>query len=250
MSRTRGARVARLSRYGADGHGFNGFLAVCLLTAVMAVVLVGLGAAMSAGARAQEGGGKPVILALGDSLTAGYGLSKQDSFPAELERALAEAGTPARVVNAGVSGDTSKGGLSRVDWLLAEDPDVLLLELGSNDGLRALDPTQTHDNLKAIIEKAEKAGIHVLLAGMMAPPNLGKEYGEDFNAIFPRLAEEHDVTFYPFFLEGVAARPALNQSDGMHPNAEGVDVVVENILPSVQEALKRAGALSRGQASG
>lgn len=194
-------------------------------------------------ARAQDGGqtdDRPVILALGDSLTAGYGLPKQESFPAVLEDALAEAGTPARVINAGVSGDTSKGGLSRVGWLLSEAPDLVLLELGSNDGLRALDPGATYRNLKGIIEKAQGAGAHVLLAGMYAPPNLGKEYGEEFNAIFPRLAEAYDVTFYPFFLKGVAAEPDLNQSDGMHPNADGVEVVVENILPTVQKALARA----------
>jgi acyl-CoA thioesterase-1 len=167
-----------------------------------------------------------------------------------LETALAEAGHPARVINAGVSGDTSKGGLSRVDWLLAEDPDVMLLELGSNDGLRALDPAQTYENLKAIIAKAEKTGIHVLLAGMLAPPNLGREYEEEFNAIFPRLAKEHDVTYYPFFLEGVAAEPSLNQDDGMHPNAKGVEVIVENILPSVVKALERARGAAEEKASG
>jgi len=195
---------------------------------------------------AQAGGEKPVILALGDSLTAGYGLSKADSFPSVLEEALAEAGRPARVINAGVSGDTSKGGLSRVDWLLTENPDVVLLELGSNDGLRALDPQQTYKNLAALIEKAHAAGAHVLLAGMLAPPNLGREYGEEFNAVFPRLAEEYDVTFYPFFLDGVAAQPELNLSDGMHPNADGVEVIVENILPSVVEALDAAGETREG----
>ena len=208
-----------------------------------AAFLLGL-AAMLAAASGPARGAEATILALGDSLTAGYGLPNADAFTTELEDALRAAGHDVRVVNAGVSGDTSKGGRSRVDWLLSEKPDVLLLELGSNDGLRALDPAQTYDNLAAIIEKARGDGVHVLLAGMKAPPNLGAEYGAEFNAVFPRLAEEYDVTFYPFFLKGVAAQPALNQDDGMHPNAEGVDVIVDNILPSVLEALARAGTIS------
>lgn len=199
-------------------------------------------------ASAQQQGDRPTILALGDSLTAGYGLAKSESFPAVLEEALADAGRPAEVINAGVSGDTSKGGLSRVDWLLTDKPDLVLLELGSNDGLRALDPAQTYQNLAAIIEKAQAAGAHVLLAGMLAPPNLGREYGEEFNDVFPRLADDYDVTFYPFFLEGVAAEPELNLSDGMHPNAQGVEVIVENILPSVIDALDEAAEKAEGAA--
>lgn len=202
--------------------------------------ILALAAALLAAAPAAFAAETPKILALGDSLTAGYGLSERESFPAVLERALADAGHPAEVVNAGVSGDTSKGGRSRVDWLLEDDVDMVLLELGSNDGLRALDPAQTYDNLAAIIETAQEAGAHVLLAGMKAPPNLGADYGEAFNAVFPRLAKEYDVTFYPFFLKDVAARPELNQDDGMHPNAKGVKVIVENMLPTVIEALERA----------
>jgi acyl-CoA thioesterase-1 len=235
------AAVRRRSRYGARTAVFNAIALAIGAAAVMLIALVGI-------ARAQGGADEPVILALGDSLTAGYGLAKSDSFPAVLETALAEAGRPARVINAGVSGDTSKGGLSRVDWLLTEKPDVVLLELGSNDGLRALDPAQTYKNLAAVIEKAQKAGAHVLLAGMLAPPNLGRDYGEEFNAVFPRLADEYDVTFYPFFLEGVAAEPELNLSDGMHPNPEGVEVIVENILPSVIEALDAAAEKAEGAA--
>ena len=163
---------------------------------------------------------KPVILALGDSLTAGYGLSQEDSFPAQLSRALAAAGQPATVINAGVSGDTSAGGLSRVDWLMADKPDLVLVELGANDGLRALDPEDTRANLSAIIVAARRSNARVLLTGMRALPNLGREYEREFNAIFPELAREHDVAFYPFFLDGVAARLDLNQVDGIHPNAE------------------------------
>lgn len=191
---------------------------------------------MSAGPM-QEARAETVLLALGDSLTAGYGLSQQDSFPAQLQAALKEAGRDVRVVNGGVSGDTSKAGLSRVDWLFAERPDAMIVELGANDGLRGLDPEQTEANLAGILEKAREAGVPVLLTGMMAPPNLGREYGTAFNAVFPKLAEQYDTVFYPFFLDGVAAVPALNLGDGMHPNPQGVAVIVERILPSVLDLL-------------
>ncbi len=180
------------------------------------------------------------ILALGDSLTAGYGLSKAESFPEKLEAALKEAGHDVRVINAGVSGDTSKGGLARVDWLFADKPDLMLLELGANDGLRGLPPADTKRNLAAIIEKAQAADVPVLLTGMLAPPNLGRDYGAEFDAVFPDLAEEYGTHFYPFFLDGVAAEPDLNLSDGMHPNGAGVDVIVARILPTVLEALDAA----------
>lgn len=187
----------------------------------------------------------PTILALGDSLTAGYGLAEVDIFPVRLEAALKEAGTPATVVNAGVSGDTTAGGLARVDWLIGgTPPDVLLIELGGNDGLRAVDPKATRANVEAIIEKGKAAGSVVLLTGMFAPPNLGREYESEFNAVFPELAAKHDVLFYPFFLEGVAADRALNQPDGIHPNRKGVDIIVEKILPLVQEALAKAATAS------
>lgn len=183
-----------------------------------------------------------VVLALGDSLTAGYGLSKSDSFPAKLQAALDAVGRDVRVVNGGVSGDTSKGGLSRVDWLFADKPDVLIVELGANDGLRGLPPEDTEKNLAAIIEKGLAAEATVLLTGMLAPPNLGRDYGAAFNAVFPRLAERYEVAFYPFFLDGVVAEPSLNLGDGMHPNPAGVDVIVERILPSVLDALDAAQA--------
>ena len=214
--------------YGPSRAVFN--VAVRKL-AFAAVGLTLMGLSVSA-ARADA-----LILALGDSLTAGYGLDNADSFPVRLEQALNAAGHAVTVTNGGVSGDTSKGGLNRVDWLFAEKPDLLLLELGANDGLRGLPPEDTQANLAAIIEKAQAADVPVLLTGMMAPPNLGREYGEAFNAVFPALADQYDVFYYPFFLDGVAADPSLNQGDGMHPNAQGVDVIVERILPSVIEAL-------------
>ncbi len=191
-------------------------------------------------------GADPVrILAFGDSLTAGYGLPEAEGFPAQLEAALAAAGVEAEVINGGVSGDTTAGGLARLDWALADDPDVVILELGANDGLRGLRPAETRANLDAILTRLGEEGIAVLLAGMLAPPNLGREFGEAFNAMFPALAEEHGVAFYPFFLDGVATDPALNQPDGIHPNAAGVAVIVERILPhllAVIEDLDRPAA--------
>ena len=184
---------------------------------------------------------QPVILALGDSLTAGYGLAQQDSFPAQLQTALRAAGIEAQVVNAGVSGDTSAGALRRVDWLMAQKPDLVIVEFGGNDGLRGLDPAETKRNLEAVIERVRGQGARVLLAGMLAPPNLGRDYGAAFNAVFPQLAKRHKVEFYPFFLDGVAAKPSLNLADGIHPNAKGVAVIVERILPYVRRALGEAG---------
>lgn len=177
------------------------------------------------------------ILALGDSLTAGYGLAAQDGFTARLEAALRARGVAARVVNAGVSGDTSAGGLSRLDWLMSDKPDLVIVELGANDGLRGLDPAETRRNLDAILTRTHKGDTRVLLAGMLAPPNLGREYSDAFNEIFPQMAKKHKVPLYPFFLEGVAARPDLNLSDGLHPNEKGIKVIVDRILPYVLRAL-------------
>ena len=179
----------------------------------------------------------PVILALGDSLTAGYGLAQPDSFTVQLEAALAKAGTVAKIKNAGVSGDTSAGGRARLAWALAEKPDAVMIELGANDGLRGLNPKRTEANLDAIIAMAKAQGLPVLLTGMRAPPNLGVEYGEEFNSLFARLARKHEVLFYPFFLEGVAAVPTLNQADGIHPNRQGVAEIVRRLAPVVKELI-------------
>lgn len=179
-----------------------------------------------------------VIVALGDSLTAGTGLGGvAEAFPARLEAALGAAGVEAVVHNAGVGGDTSAGGLSRLDWSLADGTDLVIVELGANDALRGLDPAATHTNLDLIVGTLRERGIGVLLAGMLAPPNLGREYGDEFRMAYERIAAAHDVTFYPFFLEGVAAELDFLQRDGMHPNAAGVEVIVERILPSVQQAI-------------
>ena len=182
---------------------------------------------------------KPLkILALGDSLTAGFGLEVSDSFPKQLEVALKKSSVDSRVINAGVSGDTSAGGLARVDWVMQVQPDLVILELGANDGLRGLDPAETKQNLNAIIRRILEKGKVVLLTGMRAPPNLGQEYGARFNNIFPALAKAHKLPFYPFFLDRVVAEPALNQSDGMHPNAKGVAIIVSGILPVIKQALE------------
>lgn len=177
------------------------------------------------------------LLMLGDSLTAGYGLDKGESIPAQLQQALRAEGRDVIVINAGVSGDTSAAGLARLAWSLAENPDAVIVELGANDGLRGLDPAETYRNLDTILRRIRATGTPVLLAGMLAPPNLGREYGDEFNAIYPRLAEEHGIPLYPFFLDGVAAQPELNQDDGIHPNAAGVDVVVRSILEPVRQLL-------------
>ncbi len=185
---------------------------------------------------------RPLILAFGDSLTHGYGLAGPETFPVQLEKALAAQGLPAKVVNAGVSGDTSAGGLARLDWALSDPagkPDLVIVELGANDALRGIDPASTEANLDQILSRIEAQGITVLLAGMKAPPNMGADYVAAFDAIFPRLAEKHRVAFYPFFLDGVAADPALNQADGMHPNGTGVARIVDRITPAVISALRQ-----------
>jgi len=199
----------------------------------MIVVLALISLAGTGVATAQE----KVILALGDSLTAGYGLAKAESFPVQLEEALRAQGQEVRVINGGVSGDTSAGGLARMDWLMVENPDLVIVELGANDALRAIDPAQTMANLDRIVAKSKAEGARVLLAGMLAPPNLGRDYADQFNAIYPALAERHGVPLYPFFLDGVAAEPQLNQSDGMHPTADGISVIVQRIAPYVAQAL-------------
>lgn len=179
-----------------------------------------------------------VILAFGDSLTAGYGLERDDSFPRQLENSLATSGYPVTVINSGVSGDTSAGGLARLEWALAGNPQIVLVELGANDALRGLDPAQTYDNLDQILVRLKKAGCRIVFAGMRAPRNLGLDYTFEFDQIYPDLADRHDLYFYPFFLEGVAADPGLNQADGIHPNAEGVRVVVKGIQPLVVKAVE------------
>ena len=180
------------------------------------------------------------ILALGDSLTAGYGLPADQGFVPQLRAALEKLGVRTVIQQGGVSGDTTAGGLARLDWALAEKPQLAIVALGGNDGLRGLNPRQTRANLDAILRKLKTANVPVLLAGMYAPPNLGKEYGAEFNRIYPALAKAHGVMLYPFFLHGVAAQPTLNQRDGIHPNAAGVKIIVARIAPHVERLIARA----------
>jgi acyl-CoA thioesterase-1 len=191
--------------------------------------------ALALPARAQD---RRRLLVLGDSLTAGYGLPKAQAFPARLEAALRAQGIDVNVIDAGVSGDTSAGGLARLDWAIGDPPPgYAIVELGANDGLRGLPPAAMEQNLDAILMRLKAKGIRVLLAGMRAPPNLGRDYVAEYEAVFPRLARKHDAVFYPFFLQGIAADATLNQGDGLHPNAAGVEAIIRRILPSVRQLL-------------
>ena len=191
-------------------------------------------------APAQE---RPVkIVAFGDSLTAGYGLPAEAAFPVRLGKALAAKGVSAEIVNAGVSGDTTTGGLGRLDWSIPDGTEAVILELGANDALRGIDPAVTRKALDGILTKLKERKIPVLLCGMYAPPNMGGAYVDAFSRLYSELATTHNVVFYPFFLDGVAADEKLNQRDGIHPSAAGVDVIVARILPKVEELIARARA--------
>jgi len=201
------------------------------ISAVLAILLF-----MLTGAEA-----KPItILALGDSLTAGFGLQPSDAFPVKLEAALRNKGHDVAVVNAGVSGDTALDGASRLDWALSEDVSAVIVELGANDALRGLPPGQAEQALDDILTRLKSRGLPVLLAGMRAPPNLGVEYQSAFDGMYQRLATKHGTLLYPFFLDGVAADVKLNQADGLHPNPAGVDIIVSRILPMVEELIGKA----------
>jgi acyl-CoA thioesterase I len=189
---------------------------------------------------------KPIkMVVLGDSLSAGLGLPAPAAFPARLQKTLKNNGIEVDMINAGVSGDTTSGGRDRLDWSVPEGTEAVILELGANDALRGVDPKVTRSALTDILTRLKARGIAVLLCGMYAPPNYGSDYAARFNAIYPELAKSFGVPLYPFFLEGVATEARLNQADGMHPTAEGVDTIVKNILPTVQAFL---GAIS-GQRS-
>ncbi|WP_439618058.1 arylesterase [Shinella sp.] len=201
-----------------------GFFAALAITALL-----------SAGAARAE----PVkLVGFGDSLMAGYQLPAADAFPVKLQAALREKGYEVEIANAGVSGDTSSGGLARLDWSIPDGTKGVILELGANDALRGIAPEETEKNLDAMLTRLKERGIAVLLAGMMAPPNMGPEYGERFNGIYRRLAQKHGATLYPFFLDGVVTKANLQLEDGMHPNTEGVDVMVQTMLPTAETFLK------------
>jgi acyl-CoA thioesterase I len=200
-------------------------------------------AAFAATACAQAPTDKPVnLVVLGDSLSAGFGLAGEASFPARLSAALKAKGIAVNMRNSGVSGDTASGGLERLDWSVPEGAEAVIVELGANDMLRGIDPQVTRRALDQILIRLKARNIAVLLCGMRAAPNLGPDYQRAFDAIFPALASTHGVVFYPFFLEGVAADNALNQRDGLHPNAAGVDAIVKRILPKVEELIARVRA--------
>jgi len=182
---------------------------------------------------------KPVkLVVLGDSLSAGLGLPAQDAFPAKLQKALQAKGIPIAMTNAGVSGDTSSGGRDRLDWSVPDGTDGVIVELGANDALRGIDPDLTRTALTEIVQRLQARKIPVMLCGMLAPPNYGAEYAARFNSIYPDLAKKFDVPLYPFFLDGVAADAKLNQADGIHPTAAGVDIIVNNIMPTVEAFLR------------
>ena len=206
---------------------------------ILSVFLAGINGIEAAAA-------KPVkILALGTSLTQGYNLPPGTDFTRVLQAKLQAKGHDVTVINAGVSGDTSAGGLARLDWSLAEHFDGAIVELGSNDALRGLEVAQTRSNLDAILAKLKARGVAVLLTGMKAPRNLGSEYSSAFDAIYPTLAKEHGVLFYPFFLEGVAANLKLNQGDGIHPNEQGTQVIVRGMLPYAEKLIEQIEAKPR-----
>lgn len=182
------------------------------------------------------------VMVLGDSLSAGYGLPGEAAFPARLAEALKAKGIAVSMTNAGVSGDTASGGRDRLDWSMPEGTQAVIVELGANDALRGIDPAITKSALDTILKKLQDRKIAVLLAGMKAPPNMGADYAAKFDVIYAELAAKYPVVFYPFFLEGVAADASLNQRDGIHPNAGGVDVIVKRIMPKVEELIARARA--------
>ena len=199
-------------------------------------------AALAFGATAAPASQPLRIVVLGDSLVAGFGIKPSDAFPAQLERALKERGHDVEVINAGVSGDTTAGGLDRVGWAVPERTGAVILELGANDALRGLDPRRAKSNLDRIITTLKAGGAEVLLAGMLAPRNLGEPYTRAFDAIYPELAAKHGLLLYPFFLDGVALNAKLNLDDGLHPNSRGVAEITKKILPSVEQLIERARA--------
>lgn len=213
---------------------------ICVLTVAFASASA---VAAPAARLAPTPAAKPVrILALGESLIQGYGLPPGKDFCSELERTLRAHGANATVINGGVSGDTSAGGLARIEWSLQDKPDAAIVEFGGNDALRGLSPTDTQRNVGAILAALKARHIPVLLAGIKSPRSMGADYTREFDNVFPALAKQYNVLFYPFFLDGVAADPALNQRDGIHPNEKGVQLIVQRMMPSVFKLIMQARA--------
>jgi acyl-CoA thioesterase-1 len=218
-----------------NSSGYGRRAALQKTAAGIAMLLAGTSAA-----RAQAPGGEIRLLMLGDSITAGYGLARAEGPPARIQALLREKGRNVRVIDAGVSGDTTAGGRARLDWALADRPQAVIVALGGNDGLRGLTPAQMKANLESILDRLGQRNIPVMLAGMVAPPNLGRDYGQEFSAVFETIARERpDIVFYPFLLDGVAGEPALNQPDRIHPTAEGADRIARRMLPFIETLLDR-----------
>ena len=207
----------------------------------------GIGASLETKVAAQPGrpevhgsAERPRIVAFGNSLTAGLGVAPPESYPAQLQRTLDAAGYAYRVVNAGVSGDTTAGGVRRVSWVLTSKPAIVIVELGANDGLRGLSLHETKANLEKIIQQFQQASVTVVLAGMKLPPNYGQEYTDGFEALYRAVAKQYHLTLIPFFLDGVAGSSSLNQADGIHPTGEGYRLIVEKVFPVLEPLLKRS----------
>jgi acyl-CoA thioesterase-1 len=236
-------RLRRASRspsdYGATSRSYGKRARTAKALVRAAALAVACAAIVAVVGPAAGGDNRVKIVALGDSLTAGLGLTAEATFPARLEQALNAKGLPVEIVNAGVSGDTASSGLARLDWAVPEGTDAVILELGANDMLRGIDPNITRKALTEIVRRLTDRHIAVLLAGMRAAPNMGREYVGAFDAIFPALASRFDVVFYPFFLDGVATEPGLNQPDGIHPTEAGVGVIVARMLPSAEKLVAR-----------
>jgi acyl-CoA thioesterase I len=212
------------------------------LTPIAKLVIVGAALAATIGPTGATTDRAVKIVAFGDSLTAGYGLPAKEAFPVKLTNALAAKGIQVQIINAGVSGDTASGGLARLDWSVPSDTDAVIVELGANDALRGIDPAVTESALGTILSRLKERGVAVLLCGIYAPPNMGPEFGRAYKQMYPKLARNYDVALYPFFLDRVAGRAELNQQDGIHPTAKGVDLIVEGILPRVEDLVARVKA--------
>ena len=225
------------AEYGPFLRGRNAAWAVLVMLVPLLLAPLLLAPVLTA-ALASPASAAQKLLVLGDSLTAGYNLPPGDAYPAQLEAALKARGVNMPVINAGVSGDTTAAGLARLDWALAEKPTHVVVALGANDMLRGLPPEQARQNLDAIITQIKQAGVKVMLAGMLAAPNLGADYGKRFNSIYPDLAAKHGIPLYPFFLDGVVSDARLNLGDGLHPNRDGVAVMVERTLPQILRFLE------------
>lgn len=218
-------------------RAYGGALVFVNRARALGLITLLLGGLAMAPAQAAPAAAATKIVAFGDSLTAGYGLKPNEAFPVRLKARLEKDGYAVEIENAGVSGDTTSGGLARLDWAKRDHPDIVLLELGANDALRGIDPKLTRANLDAMLQRLTEAHIKVLLIGMKAPRNWGPEFDSAFDAIYPDLAKKYGVPLYPFFLDGVALDAKLNQGDGLHPNAAGVEVIVAKIAPAVERLI-------------